>query len=134
MAVSRIFGPLILMPTIIAAFAIVSQAHPDRVIRAFCLVASALAIIAPTLLELGGLLPRSVSFTVEGLRVLPQMTELPKTATLLFVIVANACIAVVPALFIGRLRGDLTRSQERQILHTWHFRRFGEDLVSPSTS
>ncbi|NVB79241.1 MAG: protein kinase [Kofleriaceae bacterium] len=130
MGLSRMFGPLILMPTIIASFAIVSQAHPDRVIRAFCLVGAASSIILPTLLELAGLLPRSVTFSTDGLRVLPQMTELPETATLLFVIVANACVAVVPALFIGRLRGDLTRSQERQILHTWHFRRLGEDLVT----
>ena len=133
MALSRMFGPLVMMPTILAAFAIVAQAHPDRVMRVFCLVAAASSIALPVVLEVAGVLPASLAFTGEGLLVLPQMTALPEAATLVFVVLANAGVAIVPAVFVARLRSDLTRSQERQILHTWHFRRLGEDLLEPSS-
>jgi len=129
MATSRLFGPMILMPTIFATFAIVSQAHPDRVMRRFCLVASTLAIILPVLLELSGVLPRSFAFTEAGLLVVPQMTGLPESATIAFVVLANAGVAVLPAVFVATLRSALTSAQERQILQTWHFRRLGEDLL-----
>ena len=117
------------MPTILAAFAIVAQAHPDRVVRLTSLVGAALCVALPVGLELLGVLPPSLAFTADGLLVLPQMTDLPAGPTLAFAVLANAGVTVLPAVFVAGLRNDLTRSQERQILHTWHFRRLGEDLL-----
>jgi hypothetical protein len=59
------------------------------------------------------------------------MTELPEATTIAFVVLANAGVAVLPAVFIATLRSALTSAQERQILQTWHFRRLGEDLLEP---
>jgi hypothetical protein len=35
----------------------------------------------------------------------------------------------MPAIYIGRLRAELTASQRRELLHTWRLRRLGENIV-----
>ena len=61
-AVSRMFGPLILMPTIVATWAIVLQTHAEPFMRRFGLIAGTAAILAPLGLELAGVLPSSYLF------------------------------------------------------------------------
>ncbi|MDQ3298792.1 MAG: hypothetical protein M3619_19605, partial [Myxococcota bacterium] len=133
MTLSRMFGPLILMPTILATWAIVAQAHPDAAMRRFCLVAVSLAMVVPIVLELAGVVPASYSFSDGRFEVLPQMHGLPTIPTLLFLGLANVAIAVIPAMFVARLRADLSRAQERELVQTWHFRRLGDDLIRASS-
>ncbi len=127
--VSRMFGPLILVPTLLATWAIVVQAHPERSLRIAGLVFSLLAISIPVILEGIGVLPPSYVFPGDGFFVVPQMNALPAWYVLSFLGVANVLMAVMPALFVGRLRGDLARAQERDLVRSWHLRRLGDDLM-----
>ena len=130
MTLSRLFGPLILMPSLLATSAVVYQAHPDRGLRRMGLVGSVCAIVLPVLLELSGVLPASYAFEHGTLVVLPQLTELPRVATLVFLGLTNVAIAVVPSLYVAQLRNELAETQRREQLQGWNFRRLGRDLIA----
>ncbi len=127
--VSRIFGPLILMPTVLVAWAIVVQAHPDLFMRRFGLVGSVVAIGLPIVLEALGVLPASYQFEEGKLSLVPQMTELPEGLTVAMIGVGSAAVAAVPATFVSWLRSELSRSQEREMLRDWKIRQLRDDLV-----
>jgi serine/threonine protein kinase len=129
MALSRIFGPMMIGPAMIAAWAIAVQTHPDRTMRVFSLVAAGISTVLPIALEAIGVLPSSYAFTDEGLVVLPQMMALPKSVTLVFLTIASLGIYILPALMVARLRTDMTAMERRHLTQMWHFRRLGDDLI-----
>ena len=129
MALSRIFGPLILVPTVIVPLGVVIQGHPVRVMRVVGLALTALAMVVPLLLELLGVLPASYRFADGAITVIPQLTRLPEWFTLTFLTIANVSIAVLPALFVGRLRADLATAQTRELMRSWQLGRLGDDLL-----
>jgi serine/threonine-protein kinase len=129
LAVSRMFGPLILMPTMVAMWAIVMQTHSDPVMRRFSLIAGMVSLLAPLGLELAGVLPSSYLFEDGRMIVLPQMNELPRLMTFGFLAAANLAVAIVAAIFVARLRAELTRTQERELVQAWQFRRLPLELI-----
>ncbi len=133
-ALSRLVGPLVLVPTLCTTWTIVSQLHPDRVMRRFMLVAFACVPIVTIGLELGGVLPPSYAFGASGMVVLPQLTDLPEVPVTALLSVANFLLALMPAVFVGVMRDQLTDAQTQQAVQTWHFRRLGDDLIRASTS
>jgi len=133
LGVSRIFGPLILVPTIVATWAICVQAHPDRQLRNAGLVIAMLTIMVPVVLEVVGVFPASHIFPGDGFFVVPQMTALPAWFVLGFLTLGNVLTGLLPALFVGRLRSELSRTQERELVRSWHLRRLGDDLMRAAT-
>ena len=131
-ALTRLMGPLIFVPTILAAWTIVTQTNPDRFMRRFALVAGLTVLLAPLGLELIGILPSSYACEGGALVVLPQMTELPRFGTFLFVAVANVGAVLLPAAFVAQLRAELSRAQERELIQAWQFRRLPEELMRAS--
>jgi eukaryotic-like serine/threonine-protein kinase len=130
--VSRLVGPLILVPTMFACWATVSQTYPERGVRRAALVVLVAAPIVTLALELVGMLPASYAFDGHSFQVIPQLVELPQGPVIGMLVTANALLALAPALFIGLLREQLTRAQTHQLVQTWHFRRLGDDLVRAS--
>jgi eukaryotic-like serine/threonine-protein kinase len=133
MTLSRLFGPLILVPTLFATWAIVSQAYPYAFLRRFALITSSLVVAVPLVLELAGVLPPSYSFQNGRFEILPQMTDLPHTPVMVFLGVASIATALLPALFVERMRVDLSRSQERELMQNWKLRRMRDDLLRANT-
>jgi hypothetical protein len=127
--VSRIFGSLILVPTILTAWAIVVQAHPDRFMRRFGLGTAASAIVIPIGLELLGLVPPSYALDGNRFEILPQLTAFPPTLTIAFLCIASVVTSILPAIFIARLRSELSQSQERELLQDWKLRRMRDDIL-----
>ncbi|HEY5937641.1 MAG TPA: serine/threonine-protein kinase [Kofleriaceae bacterium] len=129
-ASTRLFGPLLVVPSLLATWAVVMQAHPDRTMRVIGLIGPTVGMMIPVVLELAGVLPSSYLFEGDGFRVVPQLAELPQWFVLGFVGLGSVGIAVMPALFIARLRDDLSRIQEREAVRSWHFQRLGEIVRS----
>jgi serine/threonine-protein kinase len=127
--VSRIVGPLFLMPTLFTSWMIVMQTSPDGFMRRFGLITGALLMVAPVVLELAGVLPSSYTFEGGKLIVLPQMMELPRAGTFAFVTLANVALGLAPAIFVARLRSELTGAQQRELLRAWRLRRLPEELM-----
>ena len=123
MVVSRLYGPLVLGPTLIASYAIVLQAHPARMFRRIAMIGGVIAMVLPLVLEVAGLVPASYLFEGGRLSILPQAVELPQTGTLALLGLANAAMIVVPGRFIAELRQDLTTVQARQLTQAWQFKQ-----------
>ena len=122
-AVTRLMGPMIFVPTMVVTWAIVFQAHPDAAVRRLAMGLSVVALVGPQVLELVGVFPASYAFARDGFTVLPQMTELPRGVVIGFLMVAHVAMALMPAAFIRTMRDGLERMQVQQIVQTWHFRR-----------
>ncbi|MDB4960630.1 MAG: hypothetical protein JWP01_629 [Myxococcales bacterium] len=129
MMVTRMFGSLILVPTLMASWVIVVQAHPERHLRVAGLVLGMSAMMLPWLLEMLGLLTSSYGYASGNWFVMPQLTNLPEWFVVGFLGGSNLLIAVLPALFVGRLRGELTKIQQRELVRSWQLRRLGDDLM-----
>ena len=131
-AASRVLGPLFLMPMILAVWAIAMQTSPDPFVRRFSFAAGLVLLLAPLVLELAGVVPSSYAFEGGKLIALPQMLELPKLGTFWLVTLANVVSVVVPSIFVARLRSELTRAQERELLQAGQFRRLAAELMHAS--
>jgi serine/threonine-protein kinase len=129
MAISRIFGPYVLVPSLITTYAIVLQAHPARSLRVMGAIAASVAILVPAVLEWVGALPASYVFDHGQWTIVPQLIELPKTGTNVFLVLAHLGMVVVPCLFIARLRRELTQAQIRLAVQAWHWRQLGGRLM-----
>ncbi|HUS29569.1 MAG TPA: serine/threonine-protein kinase [Kofleriaceae bacterium] len=129
MAVSRIYGPFVLLPTLICTYAIVLQAHPTRMMRIAGAVIATIAITVPALLEWMGALPASYRFEDGAWKIVPQLVDLPKTGTNVFLIAANLAMIIVPCLFIAKLRDELSRAQIRLAVQAWHWQNLGAQLI-----
>jgi len=124
-ATSRLYGPLILVPTIIVAITIVIQAHPHAPIRRAVWAMGAIAMILPVLLELAGVIPSSYLFANNQIVIVPQMHDLPRIGSIVLLLGAGMGSLIVPSLFVARLRQALTEAQLRLHLQAWHFKRLG---------
>jgi serine/threonine-protein kinase len=129
MAISRIYGPYVLLPTLICTYAIVLQAHPERIMRMAGAVIACVAILVPSVLEWTGALPASYRFENGTWTIVPQLVDLPKTGTNVFLTSANLAMIIVPCLFIAKLREELNRAQLRLAVQAWHWKHLGAQLI-----
>jgi serine/threonine-protein kinase len=130
---SRLFGPLILLPTLVATFCIVLQAHPSRRMRYATWALGVVALVGPVLLEVAGVLPASYLFENGTIVIVPQLHELPRTGSLALMLCASLAMMIVPCVFIGRLRAALNVAQRQLLVQHWHFRRLGDQLTGAVT-
>jgi hypothetical protein len=120
-------GPLVLTPTLLATFAIVLQAHPSDRMRWIAWIVVSLGIIGVSVAEL--VHPSAVAASGGNLVIMPHMHDLPRTQSIVLVMLASLGMTTVPCLFIGRIRKALNVAQRQILLQAWQFRRLGEDLL-----
>ena len=128
--VSTMYGPLVLMPTLVAVFTIVIQAHPKLFIRRATYVMASIALIVTSLVEL--LRPASYQAIDGMLAILPRMHDIPRTESIVLMMLASLAMLIVPSLFIGMIRNALSDAQTKILVQAWQFRRMGEDLIQRS--
>jgi hypothetical protein len=127
---TTMFGPLVLVPTLLATFTIVLQAHPSRFMRLATWTAACVALTIVAFIELFH--PASYAASAGAIVILPRMHELPRTASIILLLGTSLGMTIVPSLFIGRIRSALNDAQRQILVQAWQFRRFGEDLISTS--
>lgn len=120
-ALSRIFSPLVLVPTLLATNAAVLQIHPWRRMRNLVLGLCLAASVAPIGLELVGVL--EPTFWFEGNRiVIATPGAFRPLPTILFFVLATGTLIASPALFIGAIRRALSAAILREELAAWRAR------------
>jgi hypothetical protein len=97
-----------LVPTLIASFSIVFQAHPSKTIRWVVWGMGCVALAAVSLYEL--VEPTSYLFEAGHIVIVPRMHELPRTPSILLLVFASVAMTVVPCVFISK---RATRSPTR---------------------
>jgi hypothetical protein len=131
-ATSRIFGPFMLVPTLLATYAVSIQMHPYVGVRRVAVVLSCLAMVVPVLLEVLGVLPPTVTVT-PGAIVIRTLGTLRPGPTLAFLVLAGLASALSACFFIGSLRDALDRAELRLHVHAWHVQRMMPDGVPTRT-
>lgn len=120
-ALSRIFSPLILVPTLLATNAAVLQIHPSGRMRSLILGLCLAASVVPIGLELAGVL--APTFWFDGNRiVIATPGAFRPLPTILFFVLATGTLIASPALFIGAIRRALSASVLREELGAWRAR------------
>jgi hypothetical protein len=96
-----------------------AQPEPDELAQ--------LGIIGVSVAEL--VHPSAVAASGGNLVIMPHMHDLPRTQSIVLVMLASLGMTTVPCLFIGRIRKALNVAQRQILLQAWQFRRLGEDLL-----
>ena len=117
-----IAGPLVVVPTLLAAFAVEMQVHPDRRQRVFVLIASCATLAIAFGVEMTGVLPPSYELVDGEWTIRSRMTSL-QPATLWLVFLASLATIVTPSLFVGQVRGALARADARRHVQAWQLER-----------
>jgi eukaryotic-like serine/threonine-protein kinase len=120
-----IVGPFMLVPAMVAVAGVffILNLEGGR-FRPVVIAALSLALVAPMCLEWLGVIPPSYQFHDGVLIILPRMAHFPPRSTLLFLVVANVAVAVLPAMLAARARDAMRANERRVFLHNWHLRQF----------
>jgi eukaryotic-like serine/threonine-protein kinase len=113
-----LFGPLVLLPCLVMITGVAYVATFDRS-AIFCLIPALGVIFAPFVLQLAGVVSPSYDFAGGAIRILPGMTELPPTPTILLLIVTHAIAVAGSIVFVWRLRCSHRDVERRLALHAW---------------
>lgn len=116
---SRVFGPFVLIPGLAMANAISFSLESRGSLRALYVAISALGVAVPAGLELLGVLEPSYAFVEGHLRVLPHLTDLPETQSLILLWSASLAAIVVPSIAVSRTRDALRDAERRLAVVAW---------------
>ncbi len=127
---SRLVGPLVLIPGLAGANALSFTAHATGRRRMAFVSVAALAVIVPLLLELTGIWAPSYVFTDAGMLVVPHLASLPDVATLSLLILASITTVILPALLMREARDSVEDSREQLAVQAWQLRQLVPDTES----
>jgi serine/threonine protein kinase len=122
-ALTRLFGPLVLLPTAVFGYALVfGQNHFRPRFGAFAFGLGVALLLVPTVLEYVGLIPRSYAFENGEMHIVPQMAGFPREGTLLFLGIANVIVMTSIWKLARRVQGALADAETRVAIQSWHLR------------
>ncbi len=134
MILGRLCGPLVLVPGLAATNTAAVIVHAPARRRALYLAAAAAAVLLPMLAEALGWLPDSYEFVHGQMHIVPQLTELPRMAALVFLISATVTAIVVPPLLLARTRDGLREAERRLAVHAWQMEQLLPRAARPLVS
>ena len=120
---SRAFGPLIFTPGLIALATFAYCMSNDARYRFTVLLTGCAGLVAPLVLELSGVVPRSYVFDATGMRILVSAARFPEVPTLVALSSAGVFMILGAGLLMDRLQRGLREAEVRSHLHAWHLRQ-----------
>lgn len=117
-----LFGPLIVMPGLIAVNTTAYALLLDRAGRAIALGSGFAFVLAPALIEMAGA-SSYYAFGASGMQIVPNALDLNRLPSLLLLLVVGLATIATGALTTGRMRGDLADAELRLQLGAWQLRQ-----------
>ncbi|NUQ72500.1 MAG: protein kinase [Polyangiaceae bacterium] len=125
--IGRAFGPLFVMPMLLALLSFAyCMSHAARY-RLAILVTGACVLLGSVGLELSGFISPSYLFRDGAITVLPNSVMLPKGPTIGALVVASLFLAVAPGVIMGRLQDALKEAEKKSAMHVWHLKQLLPD-------
>jgi eukaryotic-like serine/threonine-protein kinase len=121
--VSRLFGPLVLVPGLLATTSIFFATFMSGRARVVAWALTLVPVLGPLLFEALGLVHQSYEFRDGQLCVAPNMASFPPIATLVVLTVASLAVMTTTTALVWRLRDRLTRIERQRFVHAWHLRQ-----------
>jgi serine/threonine-protein kinase len=112
-------GPFVLTPTAAALTLSVFALYAERRERRIVLFAGVAMIALPFLAELVPGLPPAFSFERGAIRLHARALELPTTMTVIGLVYTALGFALLPAIFLFRVRDTLRVAEDRTFLQAW---------------
>jgi len=122
-ASSRMFGPLIVVPSYALGNTLGFALTPRKRRRALFVAAGCLAFLVPVALEWIGVLPDSYRFVDGTLTLMPHMHDLPAIPTLVAILLISTLTTVGGAMFVGDTRDALSAAERKLHLHAWQLQQ-----------
>jgi serine/threonine-protein kinase len=120
---SRVFGPFVLIPGLAMANAIGFSLESRGARRIAYVIGSSMAVVIPAALELMGTIPPSYAFESNSMTILPQLTDLPRTQSLVLLWTASLAAIILPAVLVSRTRDALRGAEHRLAVMAWQLRQ-----------
>jgi serine/threonine-protein kinase len=131
-AASALFGPYILIPTILAMSTIAYAQHLGRLRWGVIVFVGCLGVVVPVLLEWTGVVPPAYSFTDGVIQVLPRAVSFPRPATEIVLFLASVVAIFAAALYMLHFQRALADAQRDVQLHTWQIRQLVSEPEAPA--
>ncbi len=127
-AASLLFGPFIIVPGMAAINTLSFAVVVDRgVQRSWATLAGIATVVTPLLLELVGVLPRSIDFREGTIAILPRMTHFPPTPTIVLLLLSSLVLVLIPVWAVSRLFDRVQEAERKTFVHLWHLRQLLPD-------
>ncbi len=123
MTISRVFGPFLVVPALLAVYGVVLQTHPRRAMRRASLAWCSAGAALPFLLELVGVLPSSQTFVEGGMLIREQMLAFEPVPALIMLFCGGLAVTIGPALYVAGMRTALDDAERRLHLQAWQLER-----------
>ena len=121
---TRVVGPFASAPVLAFGMAVGIAFNPAGVGIRGIIALVAIALVAPLVLELTGVISPSYRFAVGTIEVVPHMTDLPPLPTAVTLTLTSVVTIVLIGVYLDRLQYALRSAQERLWLHAWNVRQF----------
>jgi serine/threonine protein kinase len=120
---SSLCGPFVLVPGIAATNTMYFAMNAEKRHRPFVMLVGVIAVAAPFVLELLGVVPASLAFDARGFVLVERATHFPALWTTVSLLILSVSTVLVPAIMVGRMRDALAAAEQRLFLQAWHLRQ-----------
>jgi eukaryotic-like serine/threonine-protein kinase len=117
---SRIFGPLIFIPTIAVANAIGYAVTPHKWMRPLVIVCGCASFLGPLALEWTHLIAPSYVFLNGGIATTSALGPFPATAAIAFLTLSVVASVIIASWYMFRTSDALSAAEEKLQLYAWH--------------
>ena len=127
-SMSVLFGPFILVPSLVATNSVFFVLHSRPGQRSVIIVAGVLAVMVPFGAEWVGLVPPSYVFEGGHLSVMPRVMAMDETKTTAILAILHVMLAIAPTVIALRMRDELLVTQRKLSLTSWRLGQLATDL------
>jgi eukaryotic-like serine/threonine-protein kinase len=127
---SSMYGPLVLVPTMIATNTMALALHLDGRARRWAIAIGICGVVAPMVLAAISLLPAAYASSADGLLIRPFMLSLPLLPTLVFLSLGSAVAIFTGARSAGEVRDALAAAEREVLTQRWLLRQLLPERVA----
>jgi hypothetical protein len=120
---AAMYGPAILVPTMIATNTMAFALHLDPRARRIAIAIGVAGVLAPFVLAGLELVPGSYAFILGRMTIEPRMLLLPRQPTLWFLAVSCAVMVFTGTRSAGEVRDALAAAEARLLTQRWYLRQ-----------
>jgi eukaryotic-like serine/threonine-protein kinase len=132
-ATAPLFGPLVLMPTLITVNTMGYALNLTRRQRPFAIALGCVASFVPLLLLLLNLLPGTYVFEADRMIITAGALHLPRIPTLVMLFSLGLGATIIGSITVARMRDALDDAERQIYLYAWHLREFLPEAARAST-
>ena len=124
LVLSRMFAPILVVPSIIVAFSTLATRQSELIDRPWLLVTVAMsAFVLPLVLEMLGVLAPTWTVTGGALVIRGAATVLSGTRALVYLVTVHVMLILVSTMFAWRLARQRRDAQQRFEIQAWQLRQ-----------